>query len=116
MNTPRDPDTIIRFLDAGHGDPERHLTLRVTNFLGGTDIRRGAAVYALAMQMSFRDAGSGHQRAILRAICEACLKAWAFDQDMPESDPCGKCGGIGTVGDTLESYEICPVCSGTGAA
>jgi hypothetical protein len=111
-----EPDAIIRFLDAGHDDPDRQMALRITNFLAGIDIRKAAAVYSLAMTMSLRGLEDGHQRAALRAICEACLKSWAIGRDEPEPRPCHECRGAGTVGLTLEDYRTCPACAGTGAA
>ena len=111
-----DPDTIIRFLEADHDDPDRQIALRITNFLAGMDIRKAIAVYSLAMTMSLRGIEGGHQRAALRAICEACLKSWAIARGEPEPRPCHECKGAGTIGATLEDYETCPVCAGTGAA
>ena len=40
-----EPDIIIRFLDAGHDDPDRQMALRITNFLAGMDIRQAVAVF-----------------------------------------------------------------------
>jgi len=111
-----DPDIIIRFLDSSHDDPDRQMALRITNFIAGMDIRQAVAVYALAMQMSFRGWSDHHQRVALRAICEACLKSWANTQGEPEPRPCHECKGAGTVGLTLEDFQTCPVCVGTGAA
>ncbi len=111
-----EPDIIIRFPTAGHDDPDRQMALRITNFVAGMDIRQAVAVYALAMQMSFRGWEGGHQRVALRAICESCLKSWAMTRGEPEPRPCHECKGAGTVGETLESSTICPVCVGTGAA
>jgi hypothetical protein len=111
-----EPDVIIRFLDAGHNDPDRQMALRITNFLAGMEIRQAVAVYSLAMTMSLRGLEDGHQRAALRAICEACLKSWAIARGVPEPRPCHECKGAGTVGLTLEEYRTCPVCAGTGAA
>lgn len=111
-----DPDFIIRFPEAGTDDPDRQIALRVTNFLAGMDIRQAVAVYALAMQMSFRGWEDGHQRVALRAICESCLMSWAQTRGEPEPRPCGTCGGAGTTGDTLETFVTCPTCVGTGAA
>lgn len=116
MTAPRDPDTIVRFLDAGHDDPDRQLALRITNFLGGMDVRRAVAVYSLAMSMSLRGIDDGTQRAAMRAICEACLKSWAIARGEPEPMPCHECKGAGTIGETLETFESCPKCQGTGAA
>lgn len=116
MSAPRDPDTIVRFLDSGHDDPDRQMALRITNFLGGMDIRQAVAVYSLAMSMSFRGIEDGTQRAAMRAICEACFKTWANWRGEPEPDPCKACGGTGTTGDTLETFDTCPACQGIGAA
>lgn len=109
-------DTITRFLASDPDDLDRQLALRITNFLGGMDVRRATAIYALAMQMSFRNVDDGNQRAILRAISEACLKSWALNRGEPEPRPCEKCKGTGTIGDTLENFQTCQVCQGTGAA
>jgi hypothetical protein len=111
----RDPDTIIRFLDAGHDDPDRQLALRITNFLGGMDVRQATAVYALAIQMSYRQMEDGLQRTVLRAISESCLKSWAQTRGEPEPMPCDHCKGAGTIGSDIETMQTCPVCQGTGA-
>jgi DnaJ-class molecular chaperone len=111
-----DPDIIIRFPEAGHDDPDRQMALRITNFVAGMDIRQAVAVYSLAMTMSFRQIEDGFQRAAMRAICEACFRSWAIVRGEPEPRPCGNCKGAGTIGATLESFETCPVCVGTGAA
>lgn len=111
-----EPDVIIRFVDAGHDDPDRQLALRITNFLAGMDIRQAVAVYSLAMSMSFREIEDGIQRAAMRAICEACFRSWSIARDEPEPRPCRECKGAGTIGATLETFETCPTCTGTGAA
>ena len=115
MTEPRNPDTLIRFLDAGHDDPDRQMALRITNFVGGMNVRQAVAVYALALQMSFRGIDDGTQRAILRAISESCLKTWANNRGEPEPDPCHHCSGLGTIGGNLDA-ETCPFCQGTGSA
>lgn len=111
-----EPDIIIRFPEAGHDDPDRQMALRITNFVAGMDIRQAVAVYALAVQMSFRAMEDGHQRAAMRAICEACFRSWAMTRGEPEPRPCHECKGAGTIGATLETFTTCPTCVGTGAA
>jgi hypothetical protein len=114
MTSTQDPDTIIRFLDAGHDDPDRQLALRVTNFLGGLDARQAIAVYSLAMSMSFRGWDEGIQRAALHAINEACLRSWENARQNPDGPPCEPCGGAGMIGNSLGDAVICEVCGGRG--
>lgn len=111
-----DPDLYIRFIESGPDDPDRQTAVRVTNFLGGLDIRRATAIYALAITQSFRAMEEGHQRAVLRSIADACLQNWHAWRGQQEGPPCDKCGGAATLGSGLEGQETCPVCHGTGQA
>jgi hypothetical protein len=111
-----DPDAYIRFIEAGHDDPDRQMAVRVTNFLGGLELRRATAVYALAITQSFRSMGESHQRAAMRALVEACFINWEAWRGQAEGPACEKCGGAATLGSSLEDQQTCPVCRGTGQA
>jgi hypothetical protein len=110
----QEPDVIIRFLEAGHDDPDRQMALRITNFLGGLEARQAIAVYSLAMTMSFRGWDDGVQRAALHAISEACLRSWDKARLSPDGPPCGACNGAGMIGDPLGNAVRCDACGGRG--
>ena len=101
---------------AGPLDPDRQLALRVTNFLGGMHIGRAASVYALAIQMSFRDLEEDDQDILLEAVKDACKAGWELMRADPRLWPgdCPHCSGIGTIGEELEEMQACSICGGTG--
>lgn len=109
-----------RVIYADHQDPDRQESLKVTNFLAGRPIKESAAIYALAMQASFRGLSYQDYMAVLDAIFSTCVKGWNPNAD---EQWCSACHGAGTIYRGNLSAGIdpalqtkCEACNGTGAA
>lgn len=107
------PDIVMNIVD--HLDPERRKALRIVNYVGEVSVTEAAAIYSMAMQMSFRDLDKAVQRCVLQAIMSSCQQFWTTEHNEEIAGPlCQTCEGIGTVGVDLHDMKICWECDGLG--
>lgn len=104
----------IRIETVGHDDPQRQESLKVANYLSGLPIKEIVAIYAMAIQTSFRDLSVEQQVTILQSVVMACSRQWFLPQDPFEGSACDACQGNGTIGNDLSSMTICAACFGKG--